>query len=58
MVRPVPDGPLYVRGELEILDAEGGVVASGTRFALCRCGQSANKPFCDNAHRAAGFRAP
>jgi uncharacterized Fe-S cluster protein YjdI len=57
-VSPVPDGPLYVRGDLEVLDAEGGVIARGTRFALCRCGQSANKPFCDNSHRAAGFRAP
>lgn len=57
-VRPQPDGPLYLRGDLEILDAEGGVLASGTRFALCRCGASGNKPFCDNTHRNIGFRAP
>ncbi len=56
-VRSIPDGPLYVRGDIEVLDAEGAVVATGTRFALCRCGQSGNKPFCDNSHRAVGFRA-
>ena len=56
-VRTVKDGPVHVRGRLTIRDAAGGVIAEGTRFALCRCGRSANKPFCDNAHRAAGFRA-
>lgn len=55
---PQANGPVMVRGDLEILDAVGGVLASGTRFALCRCGASANKPFCDNSHRASGFQAP
>lgn len=53
----VQDGPVYVRGHMTIRDAEGGIIAEGTRFALCRCGHSADKPFCDNSHRAAGFRA-
>jgi len=57
VARAQRDGPLYVRGEITIVDAEGGEIANGTRFALCRCGQSANKPFCDNSHRDAGFRA-
>ncbi|MCA9830006.1 MAG: (4Fe-4S)-binding protein [Dehalococcoidia bacterium] len=55
--RTVRDGPIYVRGAVSLRDVEGGVIAEGTRFALCRCGHSANKPFCDNSHRAAGFRA-
>ncbi len=57
IVYPLPDGPLLLRGDLEISDAEGGVLAHGTRFTLCRCGESANKPFCDNTHRVIGFRA-
>ena len=50
------NGPLFVRGDLEI---EGNdQVAPGLKFraALCRCGQSKNKPFCDNSHDAAEFR--
>ena len=53
---PLPNGPLLVRGTLMIEDAEGGTLAAGTRFTLCRCGESANKPFCDNSHRSSGFR--
>ncbi|MGD9932603.1 MAG: (4Fe-4S)-binding protein [Dehalococcoidia bacterium] len=56
-IQSAKDGPLHVRGRLTIRDAEGGVLAEGSRFALCRCGSSANKPFCDNSHRAAHFRA-
>ncbi len=52
------DGPLLVEGEVELLDAEGKAFGLGGRsaFALCRCGHSANKPFCDGAHKAAGFQ--
>jgi uncharacterized Fe-S cluster protein YjdI len=57
-VRPQPNGPLHVRGEVTLLEGEGGLLATGTRFTLCRCGHSRNKPFCDNSHREAGFRAP
>ncbi|MEZ4594473.1 MAG: CDGSH iron-sulfur domain-containing protein [Chloroflexota bacterium] len=50
------DGPLYLRGDLHIeLDGE---TLPETRAALCRCGQSANKPFCDNAHKTAVFTDP
>ncbi len=51
-------GPLYLEGELEIGGAPALEDAPGVRFraALCRCGQSKNKPFCDNAHEEAGFR--
>lgn len=50
------DGPLHVRGELEIVrGSDSSVVAKDTRAALCRCGQSANKPFCDRSHAKTGF---
>lgn len=52
------NGPLIVTGELEITDAEGRPVpVEKETVALCRCGQSGNKPFCDGSHRAAGFEA-
>ena len=56
-VRATHDGPLHVRGRIEILDGDGNVVGTGTRVALCRCGASANKPFCDNSHLKVGFRS-
>lgn len=49
-----PDGPLYVRGDVVL---EGAVDASGSRFALCRCGATGNPPYCDNSHKAIGFTA-
>jgi len=57
-VLPRPNGPLFMRGKIRMVDATGNVIREGTRIALCRCGQSANKPFCDAAHRRIGFRAP
>jgi len=51
-----PDGPLYIRGDLVIEGTNGQGVT--TRVALCRCGASKNKPFCDNSHRDAGFADP
>jgi CDGSH-type Zn-finger protein/uncharacterized Fe-S cluster protein YjdI len=50
-----PDGPAYVRGDLRV--GVPGEVDPRTeaRIALCRCGHSAHKPFCDNAHVDAGF---
>lgn len=54
-VRPQPNGPLYLRGDIEVIDAAGKVVRRDTRMALCRCGHSENKPFCDNSHRAKGW---
>jgi uncharacterized Fe-S cluster protein YjdI/CDGSH-type Zn-finger protein len=55
-VRPRPNGPLFQRGRLQVMDEAGNVVREDTRIALCRCGQSANKPFCDATHRRIGFR--
>lgn len=54
----IPDGPVYLRGDIEVRDHEGHVLLRDTRFALCRCGKSANKPACDNTHSETGFEAP
>ncbi len=54
-IRMAADGPLYVAGRLSIESADGEVVFEGKRVALCRCGASKNKPFCDNSHVEAGF---
>jgi hypothetical protein len=54
-IDPRPNGPLFVRGQLRIVDAEGQVIREDTRAALCRCGGSENKPFCDGTHRRIGF---
>ena len=50
------NGPLFLQGEIEVVDGGGTLIREATRVALCRCGQSQNKPFCDLSHRAAGFR--
>jgi uncharacterized Fe-S cluster protein YjdI/CDGSH-type Zn-finger protein len=55
-IREIKDGPFFVRGPVEIRDSKGEVIRTDTRFALCRCGQSKHLPFCDNTHRAIGFR--
>lgn len=51
------DGPYKVTGPVRLIDAEGGVfeVEAGRAIALCRCGQSKTKPFCDASHKASGF---
>ena len=51
-----PNGPLYVRGRVRILGPGGVVISEENRVALCRCGASENKPFCDNSHRLIQFR--
>jgi uncharacterized Fe-S cluster protein YjdI len=55
--RPEPDGPLHLRGRIRITDETGSVVREATRVTLCRCGQSANKPFCDRTHDRIGWRS-
>jgi len=53
-----PDGPLLVRGDVRIEDADGNAVPRHrATVALCRCGLSGVKPFCDGSHKAAGFKA-
>jgi CDGSH-type Zn-finger protein/uncharacterized Fe-S cluster protein YjdI len=56
-IDPQVNGPLRVRGNLEITSGTGRVVARVTSTYLCRCGGSANKPFCDGTHTKIGFRS-
>jgi CDGSH-type Zn-finger protein len=52
-----PDGPFLVRGEVDLRDAADRPIPKNRRtVALCRCGLSTIKPFCDGTHKAAGFR--
>ena len=52
-----PNGPLIVRGPIELVDEEGNPVERHRRtIALCRCGASGIRPFCDGSHRLVGFR--
>lgn len=57
-VIPVENGPLHLKGSLEVLSASGDPVERVTECWLCRCGQSSKKPFCDGTHRKVGFVAP
>lgn len=58
MVRP--DGPLICKGEVNItlLNSEGEVILEDKEFALCRCGLSNSKPFCDGTHKKEGVQSP
>lgn len=53
-----PNGPLLVTGPVEIVGGTGRLVARSEKCALCRCGGSASKPYCDGSHRTNGFTAP
>jgi CDGSH-type Zn-finger protein len=54
-----PNGPYVVEGEIELRDPTGAHVHTGGRstIALCRCGGSTTKPFCDGTHSKLGFKA-
>ena len=53
------DGPYRVTGPVRIVDGDGAVldVEAGRAVALCRCGRSSTKPFCDATHKTAGFES-
>ena len=58
-ITPYRDGPLIVRGDFRLVDQDGAEIDPGRRtIALCRCGKSGIKPFCDGTHKRAGFSAP
>ena len=58
-ITPYRDGPLIVRGDFRLLDQDGGEIDPGREtIALCRCGKSGIKPFCDGSHKRSGFSAP
>lgn len=53
------DGPYLVTGDFEICDQDGNPIDVDRRtIALCRCGRSQLRPFCDGTHKTVGFRAP
>jgi uncharacterized Fe-S cluster protein YjdI/CDGSH-type Zn-finger protein len=52
----VKDGPIHMRGNISLKGEDGNAIFTGTRVALCRCGESKNKPFCDRSH-VSGFEA-
>jgi len=54
-IRTRRDGPLKLEGPCEVRAEDGTVLMRGTETALCRCGQSKRKPFCDGTHRQSGF---
>lgn len=57
-VTPYRDGPYLLRGPFELLDQDGNVIATRrATIALCRCGRSQTKPFCDGTHKLTDFQA-
>jgi CDGSH-type Zn-finger protein len=56
-IAPQLDGPLMVRGNMEIVASTGRMVARMQAARFCRCGHSNTKPFCDGAHAKVGFKS-
>jgi CDGSH-type Zn-finger protein len=59
-IRMRPNGPFLVEGPVTVLDANGNAFPLNPdkpAIALCRCGHSANKPFCDGSHKSCGFES-
>ncbi len=57
-ILPLPNGPLKIQGALEVVSGTGHTVNRVMETYLCRCGGSANKPYCDGTHGRIGFKAP
>jgi uncharacterized Fe-S cluster protein YjdI len=55
IVETVPNGPLMVYGNVTVKDSAGTLTKKNNATAFCRCGGSANKPYCDGSHRKNGF---
>ncbi len=56
-VKPAPDGPLLISGNVTVVSSSGRQSWRGDKAALCRCGASNNKPFCDGTHKKIGFKS-
>jgi len=57
-IRPLKDGPYEVKGPVQLIDgARAEFTLAEDPIYLCRCGQSANKPFCDGSHKTCGFKS-
>lgn len=57
VITVLDDGPLVVRAGARVLDSQGIAYETAAVIALCRCGASSTKPFCDGSHRTNGFRS-
>ena len=58
VITPYRDGPLIIRGDFRLTAQDGTPIETGRRtIALCRCGKSALKPFCDGSHKLTNFTA-
>ena len=59
IIRTTPNGPYLVEGRIQLYDSVGAKVPTEGRakIALCRCGASSTKPFCDGSHSRIGFQA-
>lgn len=57
-VQTLKNGPFLVKGPVQLVDAQGKPLPpqSGQALALCRCGQSSSKPFCDGSHQKVNFQ--
>lgn len=57
-IQALKHGPYLVKGSVQLVDAQGKPIPSqqGQPIALCRCGHSSTKPFCDGSHQKAGFQ--
>jgi CDGSH-type Zn-finger protein len=53
----IKNGPYIVKGQVELKDGDGKAYPAKERMALCRCGASTTKPFCDGTHSKIGFQA-
>ena len=59
VITPYRDGPLVIRGPVRLVDQDGGEIEVDRRtIALCRCGRSRMRPFCDGSHKLTHFSAP
>jgi CDGSH-type Zn-finger protein len=59
IITPYRDGPLLVRGPFRLLDQDGNAIETDREVvALCRCGKSRIRPFCDGSHKLVRFMAP
>ncbi|MEX0791365.1 MAG: CDGSH iron-sulfur domain-containing protein [Actinomycetota bacterium] len=57
-IQPSDNGPLLIRGAVKLIDPEGNEFeVKGKNIALCRCGASADKPFCDGSHKRIDFQS-
>lgn len=56
-ITPTDNGPYLVEGSVALLDAEGNEYEVSDKIALCRCGHSSTKPFCDGTHEKVSFAA-